>query len=102
MLLGWEAKEANLLALEGFQTMRLGEALLRGVELQGIAIRPGGKHPSRTNNGQPKGFGVPVREDFQIKNHLYIGYTLILELTGTFRRHCDCKSNAWSLCSGPS
>jgi len=73
MLLGREAKEANLLALEGLQTMRLGEALLRGVELQGIAIRPGGKHPSRTNHGQPKGFGVPVREDFQIKTICILG-----------------------------
>jgi len=78
MLLGREAKEANLLALEGLQTMRLGEALLRGVELQGIAIRPGGKHPSRTNHGQPKGFGVPVSESFQVTIKLILKTICIL------------------------
>lgn len=61
VLLGREAKEANLLALEGLQPVRLGEVLLRGVELQRIAIRPGGIHPGRTNHRKSKGFGVPEK-----------------------------------------
>lgn len=66
MLLHRESKEANLLTLECLQAMRLGEILLRGIELQRITIRPSGKHPSRTNHGQPKGFGVPRKKVRQV------------------------------------